>query len=724
MDWLAQSFQWYIFLLILGLSFFPFATLVFGRFFPDRGYPFAKTIAILFVSYTVLVSATAKILPFSSTSLTLILAGWLTVSLLVAKSTLRRSDFSRRTLILIVAEEALFLLGFLAWTYVRGQEPSIRGLEKFMDFGFMQSILRADYFPPLDMWLSATRETPQGFAINYYYFGHLTGAVLIRLTNIVPSVGYNLILSTIFALSVTQVFSLFIAIFSHASQSLATGLKKHIRLWKIGVLALIGTYLINLGGNLHTIYLFTKGYEPDHPVPFWEILSSYNPLNYWYPNATRFIPFTIHEFPSYSYVVADLHGHVFDIPFVLTTVAILLTMTLAIKAKAHAFRPYLPYVLMIGFLTAVHYMTNAFDGPIYLLLAVLLIFGLTADIKKTALSAVLMGMVFFVTTLPFSLHFKPFVSGIGVNCSPAFLLSLGKLGPFIFEKGNCQVSALWMLFILWGFFLISFGIYMFILSRSSLRTKKTPVLTRLNLFVLILFAYGVFLITVPEFFYLKDIYPAHFRANTMFKLGYQAYILMGVAALYAFFLTPHLSKMSSLVARGIFVVAMVFVAIYPFYSVPSYYGNLKRPVVLDGSAWITASFPQDKEIIDFLNANVAGQPVILEAQGDSYTDYERISSYTGLPTVAGWWVHEWLWRGSPSVVGDRIPDIGEIYTSSDLAKTRELLHKYTVRYVIVSESERTKYEGLNEGKFSQIGTLVFRSKNGLGSVYQVNITNP
>ena len=45
---------------------------------------------------------------------------------------------------------------------------------------------------------------------------------------------------------------------------------------------------------------------------------------------------------------------------------------------------------------------------------------------------------------------------------------------------------------------------------------------------------------------------------------------------------------------------------------------------------------------------IEGQPVVLEANGDSYSDYERVSAMTGLPTVLGWYVHEWLWRGDPA----------------------------------------------------------------------------
>lgn len=39
-------------------------------------------------------------------------------------------------------------------------------------------------------------------------------------------------------------------------------------------------------------------------------------------------------------------------------------------------------------------------------------------------------------------------------------------------------------------------------------------------FVGLFFLFGTSLIIIPESLYIKDIYPTHFRANTMFKLGY------------------------------------------------------------------------------------------------------------------------------------------------------------------------------------------------------------
>ena len=701
MNWLTTSLNWYFYLFILGLAFLPFTKKIFKNFSFDFGFPFSKTLAILFLSYLSYVLGIFKLLQFTKENLLILL---FLFSLINVFLIFREKNFSfkKNQIFVFIFEEILFLSSFLFWSFVRSQEPSIQSLEKFMDFGFINSILRSNYFPPKDIWY-----TP--LPINYYYFGHLTGAFLIKLTNIIPTVGYNLILATLFAQGVTQTFS-FVANLIIYSKILdkTSQLIKNINLL---VISLLGAYLVNLGGNLHTIYLFTKGYPNDNPIPFWQIFSKYNPLSYWYPNATRFIPYTIHEFPSYSYVVADLHGHVFDIPFVLLTLAILfLTFTKLISTDSNRFQPI--STIFLGFLTAIHYMTNAFDGPIYLLLSFLVFFIIYQFSLQFFYSVLILVFSFIFFSYPFSSHFSPFVSGIGVNCSPKFLTDIGKIGPFLFEAGNCQISPFWMLFVLWGFFWINFLV--FLLLKNHLKNKNAQIL---NQFVLILFSFGTFLILIPEFFYIKDIYPAHFRANTMFKLGYQAFIMMSVTSAYTFLILKNQSK---LFFKLLYLVPLILVLIYPFYSIPSYYGKLDRTSNLDGLTWINNFYPQDKEIIEYLNKNIKGQPVILEAQGDSYTNYERISANTGLPTVAGWWVHEWLWRGSADVVGKRIPDVQNIYQSENINLVKQLIKKYNIKYIIVSTLEREKYPNLKEDKFEVIGKKIFETTNLAGAIYQVN----
>jgi len=729
MNWLLITFQWYLTLLVIGLVFVPITKKVFKSFDFDFGYPFAKTLGIILLSYFVFILGIVKILPFSRPGLIFSLSIFAIINFLIIRKNKKKGLGITDQLPMIIIEEFLFIVCLFFWAFIRSQEPSIHGLEKFMDFGFMNSILKTNFFPPKDIWY-----TPE--PINYYYFGHLTGSLLIKLSNIKASIGYNLILATIFAQGVTQTFSLIINIIRKYNQK--------IKQLKAIIFGLIGALFVNLAGNLHTIYLFTKGYPNDSPTPFWKILSGFNPGPYWYPNATRFIPFTIHEFPSYSYVVADLHGHVFDIPFVLLTLALLFVIFTSHKInfvdkKIHNskfriqnqnwFTQVFNFKLILnskflilnsialGFMASVHYMTNAFDGPIYLLLSLTVFLFLFGFSLKFFYSFLILNSSFLIFSLPFSWFFKPFVSGIGVNCSPKFLTNIGKIGPFIFEAGNCQISPFWMLFVLWGFFWIGFLVFLIIRNKAADNKR----IERYNDFLFILFSFGVFLTIIPEFFYIKDIYPQHFRANTMFKLGYQAFSMMGIASIVTFYLLKNIKRSIIYYALSIiFIFFLFFPSIYPFFSIPYYYGTLKRPIQLDGQSWLKTDLPDDNEIIEYLNKNVKDQPVILEAQGDSYTDYERISAFTGLPTVAGWWVHEWLWRGSSDIVGKRIPEVVTLYESGNISDTESLVKKYQIKYVVISRLERQKYPNLDEKKWLKIGKLIFKTSSGFGALYQVN----
>lgn len=691
MEWIYQTLQWYGMLFVLGIVFYGITRKFFSSFF-DQGYAFSKTVGILLLSYGVFLLGSFHIAPFYRNTLLVCLLIAFVIGLFVHRAIAKKLPWR-----IIIFEELFFLAALFLWTYVRGQEPSIHGLEKFMDFGFMQSILRSTYFPPLDMWYTK-------LPINYYYFGHLTGAIQIKLSGVLPEVGYNLLLSTIFAQSIVSAFSLVTQIVFSFGKKL-----KHAFIF-----GFLGTWILNFGGNLHTIYLFTTGYSADKPIPFWEILSGYNPTKYWYPNATRFIPYTIHEFPSYSYVVADLHGHVFDILFVLLTLAVLFVFYTYKDDKKHSFvTNHYALTTIMGFMSAIHYMTNAFDGPIYLLLTSVFLLLMFRFSRSFIVHIGILLSSFLLFSLPFSFHFKPFATLIGMNCAPSFLVNIGQIGPFIFEKGNCQPDELWMLFVLWGFFFISF--LLFIWGKASEKYKEHVT----DDFIFILFAFGIFLILVPEFFYVKDIYPLHFRANTMFKMGYQAFIMLSIASTYTFFVISRIHSPSKYIQKIIWIIPFLFVGVYMFYAAPSYYGKLDKTPELNGARWLSAQNADTQEIITYLNKHITGQPVILEAQGDSYTDFNQISAYTGLPTVAGWWVHEWLWRGSADAVGKRIPDVNTLYESTDLAKTRELIKKYDISYVIVSSLERQKYKELQEAKFIKLGKKIFESTNGFGALYQL-----
>ena len=99
--------------------------------------------------------------------------------------------------------------------------------------------------------------------------------------------------------------------------------------------------------------------------------------------------------------------------------------------------------------------------------------------------------------------------------------------------------------------------------------------------------------------------------------------------------------------------------------------------------------------------------MVLEANGDSYSDYCRVSAMTGLPTVLGWYTHEWLWREDTDDLNERSAQIESIYTSVDETQVRGLLQEYDVAYIFIGKMEREKYPALNEELLRSLGTAVF-----------------
>ncbi len=696
--------QWWLLWFLIGIVFFPLTGLIFHNFF-DKGYALSKILGVLLISYIAWVLSSLRIFSFNTLELFLIWMVFIGINSAIIwggkKQRLKLPPLLGQFRIYAL-EEGLFLGGLIFWAFVRAHEPSIHGLEKFMDFGFINSILRTGYFPPRDLWM-----TP--LSINYYYFGHLVGAVMTKISGFDPSISYNLILATLFGICLSASFSIGFNLYSSFKAQIT----------KLSYLSgILSAFLVTLGGNLHTIYIFFQSYTPDKPVPFWQLPFSFNLQGYWYPNATRFIPFTIHEFPSYSFIVADLHGHVLNIPFVLLTIALLIKIFFESKIR-------LTDILLLGLLISISLMTNVLDGPIYLLVSGLLFFfsslkghTLEKSLWQTFKVMIPLSFLAVIFSLPYWLAFAPFGQGIGVLCAPQFLVDKGHLGPFLFEPDHCMKSPLWMLMILWGFYY--FVIFSFMILVLKLRIKKffenlKFKIVNSDYLVLVLALGATILILIPEFFYVKDIYPAHYRANTVFKLGYQAFIILGLISGY---MITRIMELKKILFYIIFIPLFLLVGIYPIFGVNSYYGGLENYQGLNGLNYLYTLYPTDYQAVMWLRENIKGQPVILEGQGDSYTDFARVSSNTGLPTVIGWPVHEWLWRGSYDEAGRRSQDVTTLYETPDLNLTKELIKKYNISYVFIGTLERQKYLRLQESKFAELGKVIFQS--GETKVYQVS----
>ncbi len=246
----------------------------------------------------------------------------------------------------------------------------------------------------------------------------------------------------------------------------------------------------------------------------------------------------------------------------------------------------------------------------------------------------------------------------------------------------------------------------------------TPIasLAREHTFVLILLFTGILLIFGTEIAFVRDFF--NNRMNTVFKLYYQAWTLMAIVAGYTIYYFAGFARarqisIKPIVTHSWLVLAIIVVAgglVYPVGATLSKTGYFKRTATLNGFVWYEQLRPGDYHAIKWLNENVEGSPVILEASGGSYSAFGRVSAYTGLPTLLGWEFHEMQWRGSVAEQAERKGDIDILFQTSDPGETTELMSKYRIEYVYVGPLERRLYGddgGFGLEKFPYLMDIVY-----------------
>lgn len=197
----------------------------------------------------------------------------------------------------------------------------------------------------------------------------------------------------------------------------------------------------------------------------------------------------------------------------------------------------------------------------------------------------------------------------------------------------------------------------------------------------------------------------------MFKLTYQGYLMFGISMSYILFQLMTVCRRKALRIWGV-VCTVLLLSTFGYFgnAVYSWFGEVWKPSEyqgLDATAFLEEDFPEDAGAIRWLKENIEGSPVVLEANGDSYTDYERVSAMTGLPTILGWYVHEWLWRSDVPDINAKSEDVKTIYTSTDTETVRALLEKYDVSYIFVGSMEREKYMDIQTDTLRSYGEVVY-----------------
>jgi uncharacterized membrane protein len=224
------------------------------------------------------------------------------------------------------------------------------------------------------------------------------------------------------------------------------------------------------------------------------------------------------------------------------------------------------------------------------------------------------------------------------------------------------------------------------------------------------------------------------RMNTVFKFYLQVWTLFAISAAAALgWLQPYIRTWLAgwrIPWQATFVVLVASTALFTLL------GGLAKvkdrmvssaPHTLDGMAYmqvagyeehnaLTDTFDrmyleQDYEIIRWLQDNVQGSPVIVEANSRNlYRWYTRYTIYTGLPGVVGWEWHQQQQRAlNPGDwVTQRVYEIDDFYLTQDMSVMRQFLQRYDVRYVIVGQLERITYAGPGLDKFEDFDGVLWR----------------
>ncbi|MCY4526419.1 MAG: DUF2298 domain-containing protein, partial [Anaerolineaceae bacterium] len=234
------------------------------------------------------------------------------------------------------------------------------------------------------------------------------------------------------------------------------------------------------------------------------------------------------------------------------------------------------------------------------------------------------------------------------------------------------------------------------------------------------------------------------RQNTVFKFYLQAWLLLSVAGGVAFACLqramprwPGLLRLIWAVPGGLL---LFMAALYPLLSTPTRALDRMAPATgwtLDGMAYMRRALHEenghelnladDYALIRWLQEEVEGAPVILEAHGSEYRWGGRVSIYTGLPSGRGWRFHQTQQRSLPQqslFIDQRRANINGLYSTVDSDVAWEMLQFYDVRYVIVGGLERAWYPAEGLAKFEEMvgqGRLRRVFEQGQASIYEVPV---
>ncbi len=788
---LVGLLAWYAFLFLLGLAAYPIARLALPGL-KHYAYPLGRIVGIALLAWLAWMGGSLGI-PYTRTSIGI-------ASALVAAAGLglwmkRRRQFrdewnaDRR---FFVAVEALFFVFFLIDLLIRWGNSDMwhpsKGGERPMDFSYFNAVLKSTSFPPYDPWFA-------GGYINYYYYGFVLAGAPVKLLGIVPSIAYNFILPTWFALLAIGAFAVGWNLVERYRLKVESDQPSTFNSQLVtGIAASLLTVLL---GNLGTIRLIFHGFQriaaPGGVVPAdasifqkwqWALQGIFHSLSgaqlpigrgdwYWHPS--RVIPAPndvdpITEFPLFTFLYSDLHAHMLVMPITLFIIAWAVS---AIKSRAQWSRAEGVAVFGVGALmSGALKPTNTWDLYTYFPLAALALgytlfryvsFPLTLTLSQNergnndslpptggrvgnggwlgkvliALGAIallyILGELLYApfsywygqaygeiqlwkgTHTPISsylTHWGVFLFFIvawltwesreWMAATPVSRLSNLRKFALLIEIALAAVVALFIFLAVEGVRIGWIALPMAVWAGILILRADLPDVKR---FVLLMIGTGLTLtIAVEVIVLVGDIG----RMNTVFKLYLQAWMLFAVSAAASFGWLVNVFPGWNFKWRTIFQFGSYALLAGAFlFTLTAASDKIsdrmapEAPRTLDSMEFMkhaqlwdgqTMDLSEDYRAIRWMQDNVQGSPVIVEANCSEYRWCTRYTIYTGLPGVVGWNWHQRQQRGrfAPQVQ-ERVNEVNLFYNTPDIQLALDFLKKYDVKYIIVGQLERNVY---------------------------------
>ena len=521
------------------------------------------------------------------------------------------------------------------------------------------------------------------------------------------------------------------------------------------------------------------------PPDFWWWFHASRVINTF--DGVHFIDNTIQEFPFFSFLLGDMHPHVMSIPFIALFVGIALNIYRLPSDFWRNYRSVYPYAIVLTAALVLGGLgfNNLWDMPTFaaLLIGILALkaYREGSDIPQSiALALFPVGLAILALAAlmysPYLLDINAGVNGIGVVITHTravhmFIvwgLFLTAITPFLLATfwqttvqrdwaaqtltAGALAFAPWLLWTL--AYLPSDGSVEEVISRFigilpltalvAIGVYNALYLARREneggrLFATVLAVLGLGLIIGSEFLFIRDFF--NNRGNTVFKLYYQAWILLAAASAFAvyYWLSTIQSRTGwratfSYVWAAAFVLLLIGSLYYPLAAAKTKPDTPYAGPTLDGLSFVQQNRPAEYDAIAWLKQNASPDAAIVEAVGE-WSDWGLISRSTGLPTIVNWLGHQKQWRGGwekfdankPDVsralrdkyFDDRTAEVERIYTTLDPAEAQVILYKYDIDYVYIGQRERDKYGIEGIPKFDAIADAVFADPNGEAIIYRV-----